>query len=67
MVKSNILLPVLELNVCSQWLRGSLSALALLPAMPVSMLLLVLYYHCLQTAPLNISEAFFLWGVLSYK
>lgn len=33
----------------SQWLWGSLSALA--PAMPASMLLLVLYYHCLQTAP----------------
>lgn len=45
----------------SQWLWGSLSALAPLPAMPASMLLLVLYYHCLQTAPLNISRALFYW------
>lgn len=61
MVKSNILLPVLELNDSSQWLWGSLSALAPLPVMPASMLLLVLYYHCLQTAPLNISRALFYW------
>lgn len=61
MVRSNILLPVLELNDSSQWLWGSLSKLALLPAMPTSMLLLVLYYHCLQTAPLNISRALFYW------